>query len=669
MVKQTTKTRQQAPRMGRPMGAMGAGEKAKDFKGTMVKLMRYMAKFRWQLLVVMIFAIGSTIFAIVSPKILGQATNQIVDDYVSINAYDMLTEKLPAGTNLPAGTTAGDLIDQMPNKDEIEDNIPASSLETIRALDLTQKPSFHFDAIGQIILWLIVLYCLSALFRYVQSWVMTDITQKVTYQLRRDISEKINRLPLSYFDKQTYGEVLSRVTNDVDTISQTLNQSVSQIVSSVVMIVGILAMMLSISWQMTLVALLILPTSAGFIVLIAKKSQKQFLRQQTQLGELNGHVEEMYAGHQVMRVFNGQAKSLKKFDAVNEKLHESAWKSQFLSGLMQPLMNFVGNLGYVGVAVLGGWLALKGRLQVGDIQAFIQYVQQFNQPIAQTANVANVLQSTAAAAERVFEFVDESEEATEGENLKKLKNVKGEVEFENVVFGYNSEKMIIKNLSAHIKPGQRVAIVGPTGAGKTTLVNLLMRFYDLNSGTIKIDGVDIRKLRRSDVRQMFGMVLQDTWLFNGTIRDNLRYGNPDATDEELIATAKEAHVDHFVRSLPGGYDMMLGEEASNISQGEKQLLTIARAMLARTPMLILDEATSSVDTRTEVLIQQAMDRLMKGKTSFVIAHRLSTIRDADLILVVRDGNIIEQGTHGELLAQKGFYAELYNSQFTSGEIE
>ena len=670
MPAQTTKTRPKN-RMNGPMGmgAGGTGEKAKDFKGTMKKLAQYLAAFRWRLLAVTVFAIGSTIFAIVSPKILGQATNQIVEDYVSIKTYDMLTEKMPAGTTLSEGTTAGKLIDSLPNKDEIESKIPASSLNNIRNIDLTHKPSFHFDAIGQIVLWLVVLYSLSAAFRYVQSWIMTDITQKVTYRLRRDISEKINRLPLSYFDKQTYGEVLSRVTNDIDTISQTLNQSLTQVLSSIVMIIGILAMMLSISWQMTIVALLILPTSAGFVVLITKRSQKQFLRQQNQLGELNGHIEEMYAGHQVMRVFNGQAKSLQKFDAVNEKLHESAWKSQFLSGLMQPLMNFIGNLGYVGVAVLGGWLAIKGRLQVGDIQAFIQYVQQFNQPIAQTANVANVLQSSAAAAERVFEFIDEPEESAEKDNVKTLKQVKGEVEFDNVVFGYRPDKTIIKGLSAHVKPGQRVAIVGPTGAGKTTLVNLLMRFYDINSGAIKIDGVDIRDLRRSDVRQMFGMVLQDTWLFNGTIRDNLRYGNPEATDDELIATAKEAHVDHFVRSLPGGYDMVLDEEASNISQGEKQLLTIARAMLAKTPMLILDEATSSVDTRTEVLIQQAMDRLMKGKTSFVIAHRLSTIRDADLILVVRDGNIIEQGTHAELLRQKGFYAELYNSQFVNGDVE
>ena len=650
-------------RQGGPMGNMGAGEKAKNFRGTMKKLVCYLAAFRWQLLAVAVLAVGSTIFAIVSPKILGEATNQIVKDYVSIKAYDTITKKLPADTKLPSGTTGGDILNRLPNKSEIEGKIPAGQFDTISALDMTKKPAFHFDAIGQIVLWLVGLYLLSATLRYLESWIMTTVTQKVTFQMRRDISLKINRLPLSYFDKQTYGEVLSRVTNDVDTISQTLNQSLSQIVSAVVMIAGIVAMMLSISRQMTVVALLVLPVSMGFVLLIAKKSQVQFTRQQTELGELNGHIEEMYAGHQVMRVFNGQARSLAKFTAINNQLHVSAWKSQFLSGLMWPIMNFVGNLGYVGVAVLGGWLAINGRLQVGDIQAFIQYMRQFNQPIEQTANIANVLQSTAAAAERVFEFIDEPEEAREGRDLVKLEKVKGGVEFDNVTFGYNPDEPVVKGLSARVKPGQRVAIVGPTGAGKTTLVNLLMRFYEINSGAIKIDGVDIRQMKRSDVRQMFGMVLQDTWLFSGTIRDNLRYGRPDASDDELIATAKEAHVDHFVRSLPGGYDMMLDEEATNISQGEKQLLTIARAMLAKTPMLILDEATSSVDTRTEVLIQQAMDRLMKGKTSFVIAHRLSTIRDADLILVVKDGNIVEQGTHQALLDQHGFYAELYNSQF------
>ena len=663
MAQQSMKKRQPV-KMGGPMGGgMGAGEKAKDFKGTVKKLAKYLAEFRWQMLMVAVFAVGSTMFAIASPKILGGATNQIVEDYVSMKAYETITSKLPNGASLPAGTTGADVLKRLPNQSEIERQIPSNQLDTIKKLDLSQRPSFHFEAIWRVVSLLIGLYILSAIFRYIQTWLMTQVTQTVTFRMRRQLSEKINRLPLSYFDKQTYGEVLSRVTNDVDTISQTLNQSLSQIVSSTVMVLGILAMMFSISWQMSLVALLVLPLAGGVITLIAKSSQKQFLRQQTQLGELNGHIEEMYGGHQVMRVFNGQKKSLAKFSRINNQLQESAWKAQFLSGLIYPIMNFIGNIGYVVMAILGGWLAINGRLKIGDIQAFIQYIDQFNQPLVQVANIANVLQSTAAAAERVFEFLDEPEEQAEGKDLVKLANVKGEVEFDNVVFGYKPDQTIIKGLSAHIKPGQRVAIVGPTGAGKTTLVNLLMRFYEINSGAIKIDGVNIADMKRSDVRQMFGMVLQDTWLFNGTIRQNLLYGNPTASEEEMVATAKEAHVDHFVRSLPGGYDMMLGEEATNISQGEKQLLTIARAMLARTPMLILDEATSSVDTRTEVLIQKAMDKLMQGKTSFVIAHRLSTIRDADLILVVRDGNIIEQGKHDELLKKNGFYAELYNSQF------
>ena len=663
MAQQSMKKRQPV-KMGGPMGGgMGAGEKAKDFKGTVKKLAKYLAEFRWQMLMVAIFAVGSTTFAIASPKILGGATNQIVEDYVSMKAYETITSKLPKGASLPAGTTGADVLKRLPNKSEIESQIPSNQLDTIKKLDLSQRPEFHFEAIWRVVSLLIGLYILSAIFRYIQTWLMTQVTQTVTFRMRRQLSEKINRLPLSYFDKQTYGEVLSRVTNDVDTISQTLNQSLSQIVSSTVMVLGILVMMFSISWQMSLVALLVLPLAGGVITLIAKSSQKQFLRQQTQLGELNGHIEEMYGGHQVMRVFNGQKKSLAKFSRINNQLQESAWKAQFLSGLIYPIMNFIGNIGYVIMAILGGWLAIEGRLKIGDIQAFIQYIDQFNQPLVQVANIANVLQSTAAAAERVFEFLDEPEEQAEGKNLVKLAHVKGEVEFDDVVFGYKPDQTIIKGLSAHIKPGQRVAIVGPTGAGKTTLVNLLMRFYEINSGAIKIDGVNIADMKRSDVRQMFGMVLQDTWLFNGTIRQNLLYGNPTASEEEMVATAKEAHVDHFVRSLPGGYEMMLGEEATNISQGEKQLLTIARAMLARTPMLILDEATSSVDTRTEVLIQKAMDKLMQGKTSFVIAHRLSTIRDADLILVVRDGNIIEQGKHDELLQQNGFYAELYNSQF------
>lgn len=653
--------RQQGPFGGGPMQMGMPGEKAKDFQGTLKKLAGHLKPYTLQLLLVFVFAIASTIFTIASPKIMGNATNQIVDDYIAMKAYDAITAKLPAGVELPAGTTGATLIDKMPASER--DKIPSSQLDAIRGLDLSVRPTFHFDAIRDIIIWLLVLYILSAVFSYIQGWLMTTVTQKVTYNLRRDISHKINRLPLSYFDKRTYGEVLSRVTNDVDTISQTLNQSLSQIVTSVVMIVGIIIMMLTISWVLTLITVLVLPLSFILITLITKRSQKQFVRQQELLGHLNGHVEEMYAGHQVMRVFNGERSSVAKFNSVNDELYHSAWRAQFFSGLMFPLMNFVGNLGYVGVAVAGGWLAINNQLKIGDIQAFIQYVQQFNQPIAQTANVANVLQSTAAAAERVFEFLGEAEQSADNETASQPQKIEGRVVFDNVVFGYDPKKPIIKGLSATIEPGHRIAIVGPTGAGKTTLVNLLMRFYEVDSGSITIDGVDIKDMKRADVRKLFGMVLQDTWLFNGSIRDNIRYGAPNASEEQMIHTAQEAHVDHFVHSLPGGYDMELNEEANNISQGEKQLLTIARAMLAKTPMLILDEATSSVDTRTEVLIQKAMDNLMKGKTSFVIAHRLSTIRDADLILVMKDGNVIEQGNHHELMKQDGFYASLYNSQF------
>jgi ATP-binding cassette subfamily B protein len=575
-------------------------------------------------------------------------------------------ENLPDGVMLPAGTTGEDVLKTLP--ESTVNKIPSAQLDTIKNLDLSKRPTYRFDIVRNIIILLLGMYLLSTLFNYIQGWIMATITQKITYKLRNDISQKINKLPLRYFDTRTYGEVLSRITNDVDTISQTLNQSLSQIVTSVIMLIGIAGMMLSISWVLTLVALIVLPLSFGLIRFITKRSQVQFVRQQNLLGDINGHVEEMYAGHQVMRVFNGEKASLKKFDDINEKLFDSAHKAQFFSGLMFPLMSFVGNLGYVGVAVTGGWLAIHNHIKIGDIQAFIQYVHQFNQPIAQTANIANVLQSTAAAAERVFEFLDEPEQSKDPDNAAELAHVKGNISFNNVFFGYDGpDKPVIKGLSAKIEPGHRIAIVGPTGAGKTTLVNLLMRFYDVDKGSITIDGVDIRTMRRSDVRKLFGMVLQDTWLFSGTIKQNLAYGAPHATDEEIIATAKKAHVDHFVRSLPGGYDMQLNEEASNVSQGEKQLLTIARAMLAKTPMLILDEATSSVDTRTEVLIQEAMDELMKGKTSFVIAHRLSTIRDADLILVMKDGNVIEQGNHTELLAKNGFYASLYNSQFVDVE--
>ena len=605
------------PGRGGPMGhggptAMMPGDKASDFKGTMIKLIRYLGKYKAAVMIVILFALGSTAANIAGPKILGQATTKLFEGVMA---------------------------------------------------QLSGTGSIDFTYIGRIVLTTLGLYLLSALFAYIQGWIMADVSTNIAYRFRRDISEKINRMPLKYFDTTTYGEVLSRITNDVDTVNQTLSQSLTQIITSVVTVVGVLVMMISISWLMTLVALIIVPLSMVVVSLIIRQSQKYFKEQQDYLGHVNGHVEEMYGGHIVMKAFNGEEKSIQKFDGYNNVLYDVAWKSQFLSGLMMPIMMFIGNLGYVAVAILGGYLAIKQAITVGDIQAFIQYVRSFTQPITQLANISNILQQTAAAAERVFEFLDESEEVVETVNPVILEKVEGNVEFRNVRFGYNPEKPVIKNFSAVAKPGQKVAIVGPTGAGKTTIVKLLMRFYDINDGSILVEGHDIRDFTRADLRQMFGMVLQDTWLYNGTIMENIRYGRPDATDEEVIAAAKAAHVDHFIHTLPDGYNMVLNEETSNISQGQKQLLTIARAVLADPSILILDEATSSVDTRTEILIQQAMDSLMIGRTSFVIAHRLSTIRNADLILVMNEGDIVEQGTHEELLARGGFYAELHNSQF------
>jgi ATP-binding cassette subfamily B multidrug efflux pump len=605
------------PGRGGPMGhggptAMMPGDKASDFKGTMIKLVRYLGKYKAAVMIVILFALGSTAANIAGPKILGQATTKLFEGVMA---------------------------------------------------QLSGTGSIDFTYIGRIVLTTLGLYLLSALFAYIQGWIMADVSTNIAYRFRRDISEKINRMPLKYFDTTTYGEVLSRITNDVDTVNQTLSQSLTQIITSVVTVVGVLVMMISISWLMTLVALIIVPLSMVVVSLIIRQSQKYFKEQQDYLGHVNGHVEEMYGGHIVMKAFNGEEKSIQKFDGYNNVLYDVAWKSQFLSGLMMPIMMFIGNLGYVAVAILGGYLAIKQAITVGDIQAFIQYVRSFTQPITQLANISNILQQTAAAAERVFEFLDESEEVVETVNPVILEKVEGNVEFRNVRFGYNPEKPVIKNFSAVAKPGQKVAIVGPTGAGKTTIVKLLIGFYDINDGSILVEGHDIRDFTRADLRQMFGMVLQDTWLYNGTIMENIRYGRPDATDEEVIAAAKAAHVDHFIHTLPDGYNMVLNEETSNISQGQKQLLTIARAVLADPSILILDEATSSVDTRTEILIQQAMDSLMIGRTSFVIAHRLSTIRNADLILVMNEGDIVEQGTHEELLARGGFYAELHNSQF------
>lgn len=650
---------------GNPMAMMGAVDKPKNFKGTVSTLWKYLSPFTWSIILVIIFAISSTVFVILSPKILGNITNDLVDDLINIKIYETVTSKLPAGVTLPKGTKGSDIISKIPAEQLAM--FPADRLEKFKNLDLSVKPSFDFGAIGTTAEILVGLYLLSALFNYLQGYIMSGITQKISYRFRKDILAKINKLPLKYFDTRSFGDVLSRITNDVDTVGQNLNQSMIQIITAVTTIIGILIMMISISWLLTIVAIVTLPISFGFIAVIVKKSKNLFKLQQDSLGEMNGHIEEMYSGHTVVKVFNGEARSLEKFNKVNEDIFQSGWKSQFLSGLLFPVMTVVGNIGYVGIAVLGGWLAINGKINIGDIQAFIQYMQQFTQPIIQTANTSTVLQTTVAAAERVFEFLAETEEEEEQLGVITLANVKGDVSFENVKFGYSDDVEIIKGFTAHIKSGQKVAIVGPTGAGKTTMVNLLMRFYDVTSGAIKIDGVDIRTLTRSNLRQMFGMVLQDTWLFNGTIRENIAYGKVGASESEIIAAAQSAYADHFIHALPGGYDMELNEEADNISQGEKQLLTIARAMLANPPMLILDEATSSVDTRTEVLIQKAMETLMKGRTSFVIAHRLSTIRGADLILVMKDGNIVEQGNHESLISQGGFYAELYNSQFTNEE--
>ncbi len=600
------------PRHRGPGGGMMPGEKAKDFKGTIGKLVRYMGNYKFGILAVIIFAVGSTIFNIIGPKILSKATTEL---------YNGLIAKV------------------------------------------RHTGSIDFARIGQILLFLLGVYVISALLSFLQGWIMTGVSQKLCFRFRREISEKINRMPMKYFESHTIGDVLSRITNDVDTLGQSLNQSITTLITSVSTIIGVLIMMLSISPLMTLIALVILPVSGALIGVVVKFSQKHFVAQQTYLGKINGQIEEVYSGQNIVKAFNREKIVLKEFEETNQILYQSAWKSQFLSGLMQPIMTFIGNLGYVVVAVSGSILAIKGTIEVGDIQAFIQYVKNFTQPITQVAQVSNMLQSTAAAAERVFEFLEEKEEEQFVQNPVKLVDIQGSVSFEHVVFGYKPDKIIIHDFSSQVKPGQTVAIVGPTGAGKTTMVKLLMRFYDVNSGCIKVDGHDIRDFNRSELRENFGMVLQDTWLFKGTIMENIRYGRLDATDEEVIEAAKAAHAHHFIQTLPGGYQMELNEDASNVSQGQKQLLTIARAILADNKIMILDEATSSVDTRTEQRIQKAMNNLMKGRTSFVIAHRLSTIKDADLILVMRDGDIIEQGTHEELITQNGFYAELYNSQF------
>jgi ATP-binding cassette subfamily B protein len=608
--------RGRGPMGGGPM-AMIRGEKPRDFKGTMKKLIQYLGSYKLAILVVMFFAIISTVFSIAGPKLLGNAT-----------------------TKLFAGVMA----------------------------QIAGTGSIDFAYIGKMSLWTLGLYVASAVFAYIQGWVMSGISMNITYRFRKDISHKINRMPLRYFDGTNHGEVLSRVTNDVDTVSQTLNQSLSQIVTSVTTVLGVLIMMFTISWQMTLVALVMVPVSFGIITLVVNRSQKYFKQQQDYLGHLNGHIEEMYGGHVVMKAFNGEQASVAQFDQINTTLFGSAWKSQFLSGLMFPVINFVGNLGYVAICILGGYLAIKGTIAIGDIQAFVQYVRSFTQPITQIANISNIFQQTAASAERVFQFLAEPEEEPDTIEPVRPGIGAGRVDFKDVHFGYSPDKIIINDFSFYAEPGQKIAIVGPTGAGKTTMVKLLMRFYDVNSGAILVDGHNIKEYTRGDLRCMFGMVLQDTWLYNDTIMENIRYGRSDASDKEVIEAAKAARVDHFVRTLPDGYNLVLNEETTNISQGQMQLMTIARVILADPRILILDEATSSVDTHTEVLIQKAMDELMKGRTSFVIAHRLSTIREADWILVMKDGDIVEQGKHEKLLAKKGFYAELYNSQFEGKEI-
>lgn len=599
--------------IGRGGGLGQKSEKAKNFKGTMLHLAGYLKHYKISVIVVILFACCSSVFSIVGPKVLGKATTKLFE---GLMAWAM-------GTGL-----------------------------------LTD-----FRYIRNRLLLLVVLYLVSAIFSYLQSYIMSGVSMKITYELRKNISEKMNRLPLNYYDTRTHGEILSRITNDVDTVSQTLNQSLTQMITSVTTLIGIIAMMLSISIRMTLVAVFVLLVSMGLIATVVKKSQKYFTQQQKSLGNLNGHIEEIYAGHNVVQIFNGEKEAIEKFQLINDKLYGSAWKSQFLSGMMMPIMSFVGNLGFVCVCLLGGYLTVKKAIEIGDVQAFIQYMRSFMQPISQIANVSNTLQSTAAAAERVFEFLDEEDEVRETESPIVLTEVHGNVEFKNVCFGYQPDTMIINHFSSNVEAGQMVAIVGPTGAGKTTIVKLLMRFYELNSGQILIDGHDSLTFTRRYLRAMFGMVLQDTWLYNATVMDNIRYGNFDKTDEEVIAAAKAAHCDEFIRTLPGGYHMVINEESSNLSQGQKQLLTIARTILADPKILILDEATSSIDTRTEVFIQKAMDKLMKNRTSFVIAHRLSTIRDADMILVMKDGDIIEQGNHETLLEKKGFYSDLYHSQF------
>lgn len=638
----------------------GAVEKPQNIGKTLKTLFSYFKEYKFKLFIVILFSVLSTIFVIVGPKILARATNTIVDGYVEIKIYENIKENLP--DNIDIKTLKGeDIVKMMPQDEMDEDNI-----EKIKEMDFSKKPSIDFKSILDIIMICAFIYVLSALFNYIQSFIIATISQKVTYSLRDKIFKKIDRIPLSYYDKTNNGDLLSRVTNDVDTLGHTITQNLSQSISLVTSIIGVLVMMITINVYMTLAAILILPISMIFIKFVATHSQKYFALQQKRLGVVNGHIEESYAGANIIKAFNNEDKSIKKFAKHNDELYESAWKSQFFSGMMMPIVNFVGNIGYVIVCVLGGYLVTKRKISVGDVQAFIQYLRTFNQSTGQTASLISNFQTTLAACERIFEFLDVPEEVKD-KNDAITKKVLGDVSFENVKFGYTDDKIIIKNFTLDIKSGSKVAIVGPTGAGKTTLVKLLMRFYDINSGSIKIDGIDIKKYKKSALRNNFGMVLQDTWLFNGSIYENIKYGNASASMQDIKKAAKQARVDHFVETLPGGYEYILNEEANNISAGEKQLLTIARAILADPRILILDEATSSVDTRTEILINEAMKNLMKDRTSFIIAHRLSTIKNASMIIVMNEGDIVEVGTHDELLEKKGFYYKLYNSQFEASE--
>ena len=647
---QTSNTKRRASQGEMAAGPMGRGgwgamgrptEKAKDFTGTLKRLFRYFLPERVRLTIILVAAIFGTAFNIIGPKILGLATTKLFNDLLAIYVAKFQNEEI----------------------------LKTLAQNPALPLQVSPVPGIEFDYIGRVILILLVLYVISSIFIFIQQYLMAGVAQRTIYAMRREVDEKLSRLPLKYFDGRTHGEILSRAVNDMDNISSTLQQSVTQLITSAVTLLGVLVMMLTISWELSLIVLVTLPLSLFIVTGIAKRSQDYFRRQQRALGELNGHVEEMYTGHKIVKAFGHEGKAIAQFDGLNDKLYDAGWKAQYVSGIIMPLMRFVGNIGYVFVAVVGGVMVTQGTLSLGDVQAFIQYAAQFTMPITQLANIANVIQSAMASAERIFELLDEEEQVPEAADAMTIQNPQGAVEFQHVRFGYSEDNLLMHDMNIHVQPGQMIAIVGPTGAGKTTLVNLLMRFYEVNGGKILVDGVDITQLKRGDLRRTFGMVLQNTWLFHGTIRDNIAYGRENASEEEIVRAADAAYADHFIRTLPGGYHMVLNEEATNISQGQKQLLTIARAFLADPEILILDEATSSVDTRTEVLIQKAMSKLMKGRTSFVIAHRLSTIRDADLILVMNHGTIIEQGTHQGLLAQKGFYADLYNSQFRARSID